>query len=47
MKIGDTINEIPKILTDGAFDEIRDLCKLLVQEIIFKKDGNIDVKCTV
>lgn len=47
MLISEIIDDIPDILLNGTFDEQRDLCHLLVKEIVFKKDRSIDLKCTI
>ena len=41
------LNDIPDILTNGTFDEIRDLCHILVKKIVFDDVGNIDITYTV
>lgn len=38
---------IPEVLSSGDFDKIRETCRILVQEIRFKENGEIDVKCTI
>ena len=43
----DVLDDIPKILLQGTFDEIRDLCHILVKKIIFDKDGKIRIEYTV
>lgn len=41
------LSDIPDILTNGTFDEIRDLCHILVKKIVFDDVGNIDIEYTV
>lgn len=41
------LDDIPDILTNGTFDEIKELCHILIQKIIFQQDGSIDIEYTV
>ncbi len=41
------LSDIPDILTNGTFDEIKDLCHILVKKIVFDDVGNIDIEYTV
>lgn len=41
------LNDIPDILTNGTFDEIKNLCHILVKKISFDDVGNIDIEYTV
>lgn len=41
------IDDVPEILTNGTFDEIRDMCHILVKRIVFQKDGSVDIEYTV
>lgn len=41
------LDDIPDILTNGTFDEIKDLCHILVKKIVFQKDGTIDIEYSV
>lgn len=42
--LNDTLDDIPDILTNGTFDEIKNLCHLLVKKIVFHKDGRIEIE---
>lgn len=41
------LDDISTTLTTGTFDEIRDLCHILVKRIIFQEDGRIDIEYTI
>lgn len=41
------LDDIPETLTNGTFDEIKNLCHILVTKIVFQKDGSIDIEYTV
>jgi len=45
--IAEIINDIPDKLENGTFDEIRDLCHLLIKQIIFQEDGKINIEFTI
>lgn len=47
ISIAEIINDIPSKLENGTFEEIRDLCHLLVNQIIFTKDGRINIEFTI
>jgi len=46
-QIRNMIDGIPDILESDDFDEIRDLCHLLINNILFHEDGSIDITYTV
>lgn len=41
------LDKIPDTLSSGTFDEIKDLCHILIKKIVFHKDGQIDIEFTV
>ena len=45
--IYDMLEYIPEVLSGGDFDKIKETCNILVREIRFKENGEIDVKCTI
>lgn len=46
-QINDILDKIPDILTNGTFEEIRDLCHLLVIQIVFDNNGGISIEYAV
>lgn len=46
-QLADVLEDIPDILLNGTFDEIRDLCHILVKKIVFDKDDKIIIEYTV
>ena len=41
------LDDIPTTLQNGTFDEIKNLCHILVKRIVFQKDGQIDIEYTI
>lgn len=41
------LDDIPNTLTNGTFDEIKNMCHILVKRIVFQKDGEISIEYTV
>ena len=46
-QLSSILNDIPTILHNGTFEEIRDMCHLLVKKITFQSNGDIDIEYTV
>lgn len=46
-QLNTVLNDIPNTLTNGTFDEIKDLCHILVKRIVFQKDGRVDIEYTI
>ena len=46
-RLESVLTDIPYVLTNGTFDEIKDLCHLLVKKIVFDDVGNIAIEYTV
>lgn len=47
LKIGEVIHDIPNILEKKEFEKTKELCKILVKRIVFKKDGRIAIEFTI
>ena len=46
-QLADVLDNISDVLLHGTFDEIKDLCHILVKKIIFDKDDKITIEYTV
>ena len=46
-QLNDVLDDIPKIFSSGTFDEIKDLCHILIKRILFFEDGKIHIEFTV
>ena len=46
-QLASLLHDIPDVLMNGTFDEIRDMCHLLVKKITFQQNGEIDIEYTV
>lgn len=46
-RIDKIIDSIPTILQTGTFEEIKDLCNILVRQITFCEDGGINIEYTI
>ena len=46
-QINEVLDEIPYRLHNGTFDDIRNLCHILIKKIVFQEDGDIIIEFTV